>query len=87
MIRWHMKRTMLVGLQQFPLMPYESYTTYVGGISLGHSTPHVSLLKHPLQSEWRRYAVSSRLMSARRQSFTITMKNEPLSWHNLAHNV
>jgi hypothetical protein len=33
--------------QQFPLMPYESCTTYVGGISLVHSTPHLSLLKYP----------------------------------------
>jgi hypothetical protein len=73
--------------QQFPLMPYESCTSYVGGISLGHSTPHLSLLKYPLRSEWMRYAVSSRLVSARRQSSTITMKNEPLPWHNLAHNV
>jgi hypothetical protein len=38
-------------VQQFPLMPYESYTTYVGGISLSPSTLHLSLLKQTFTIE------------------------------------
>ena len=30
-------------VQQFPLMACEAYTTYVGGVSMGNVTPHLSL--------------------------------------------
>src|SRR4029450_11062182 len=39
--------------QQFPLMAFEAYTTYVGGISMGLVTSHLSLWTPQVPSKGR----------------------------------
>ena len=64
-------------------MTYDSYTTYVGGVSSSPSTTHLCLFKHRAQSELRPYRVASRFLLSWRRSSALARQQEPVSWQRI----